>query len=353
MAYAAVISLKKTLDRLLHSSHLNLNTRKLLKHAYNQTISLQQLLDCTTPNLNPVDQQLQITHEAHKLENLLEFRESTHFLDQSGSWKNSGEISQAIQSFCKTVDKITEDSVAEIPHFSPEQDHDKDAQSYAKKGTVSVDYEEINEPSIEIESLDGKGEAEIGEFLYSSLKGRRYLIVIDDVRDVGIWNFLESSFPVEDNGSAVLFTTRRQEEKLLRIRNKYISYNMACRDQDTWWYMFRAGLFGSEGCPAQLEEAGKKILHNCRSLGIVVLKVLLHLMKAEKTAQYWNQLASDQQNPIFTVDDELSQMCKIQEDLSSESYSFLDEEEKGLLLEFVDFSKHIEDIKKEILPQMP
>ncbi|XP_047951718.1 putative late blight resistance protein homolog R1A-10 [Salvia hispanica] len=127
---------------------------------------------------------------------------------------------------------------------------------------------------------------------------------------------------------------------------------MACRDQDTWWYMFRAGLFGPEGCPAQLEGPGKKILHNCRSLGIVVLKVLLHLLKAEKTAHYWNQLASDQQNPIFMVDDELSEMCKIQEDLSTESFSFLDEEEKGLLLEFVDFSKHIEDIKKEILPQM-
>ncbi|KAL1548373.1 putative late blight resistance protein R1A-10 [Salvia divinorum] len=425
MAYAAVISLKNTLDRLLHSSHLNLNTRKLIKHAYKQTISLQQLLstldDCSSRNLNAVDQQ--ITHETHKLENLLEFHDSNPFLDHkpnnrketSGSWQNSEEISQGIQSFCETVDKITEDSVAEIPHFSPEQDHDSDDQSYVKKGTVSVDYGEardrltertrpndfgifqitgelgcgttiaaaailedlkrcfdcaagvrvgpvherreilvcilaqINEPC---ESLDGKGEVEMGEFLYESLKGRRYLIVMDDVRDVGIWNFLESSFPVEDNGSAVLFTTRRQEKKLLRIRNRYMSYNMACRDQDTWWYMFRAGLFGPEECHAELEEAGKMILHNCRSLAIVILKVLLHLLKAEKTAQYWNQLAADQQNPIFIVDDEISEMCKIQEDLSSVSYSFLDEEEKGLLLEFIDFSNHIENIKKEILPQM-
>ncbi|XP_042056467.1 uncharacterized protein LOC121801067 [Salvia splendens] len=191
-----------------------------------------------------------------------------------------------------------------------------------------------------------------GEFLYESLKGRRYLIVLDGVRDVGIWNFLESSFPVVVNGSAVVLTTRRQEKKPLRIRNRYMFYNMACRIQDTWWFMFRSRLFGPEGCPAELEEAGKMILQNCRSLDIVILKVLLHLLKAEKTAQYWNQLAADPQNPIFMVDDEISEVCKIQEDLSSESYSFLDEDERDLLLDFINFSKHIEYLKKVMLPQM-
>ncbi|KAG6428193.1 hypothetical protein SASPL_112444 [Salvia splendens] len=406
--------------------------------------------DCSTPNLNALDQQ--ITHESHNLENLLEFHDSNDNRKQtSGSWQNSVEISQGIKSFCETLDKITEDSVAEIPHFSPEQDHDNDDQSYVKKGTVSVYYDEardrltermrpndfgifqitgelgcgttiaaaailqdlkhcfdcaaglrvgalhdrreilvcilsqINEPSIEFEfntfrrevdeqpdvpnvTCDGYGgsggsdncDGSDGSDNCDGSDGSDnradakmpYLIVLDGVRDVGIWNFLESSFPVVVNGSAVVLTTRRQEKKPLRIRNRYMFYNMACRIQDTWWFMFRSRLFGPEGCPAELEEAGKMILQNCRSLDIVILKVLLHLLKAEKTAQYWNQLAADPQNPIFMVDDEISEVCKIQEDLSSESYSFLDEDERDLLLDFINFSKHIEYLKKVMLPQM-
>ncbi|XP_057811465.1 disease resistance protein RPP13-like [Salvia miltiorrhiza] len=343
MAYPAVISLKQTLHRLLHSSHHTfLNTRKLLKYAYNQTISLQQLLkrldDCRTQNLDAVDEQ--IREETHKLEDLLEFHDSNHFLRRetnkrkeiSASCQNSEEISQGIQSFCKTVDKITKDSVAEIGHFSPEQEHDADL-SDAQKGTISVDYDgvmhhltqrmrpndfgifqinglpgsgatvaaaavfedlkhcfdcrarvrvgpryeckeillgilaQINEPN---ELLIGKGEAEIGEFLYASLKGRKYLILMDDVRDVEVWKLLESSFPVEENGSAVVLTTTRQQSQLLEIRNRFMIYNMACRDEESWWFLFRSNLFGQEPCPTQLEEAGKKIVDNCRSLGVVV-----------------------------------------------------------------------------------
>lgn len=373
MAYAAVISLKQTLHRLLHSSHIS-STPKFLQQAHEQTISLQQLLkrldSCGTKILNAVDDC--IIEETHKLEDLLEFHESNHFLAKSeefASCEESEEIAQGIQSFCDIVGKISEDCVAEIGHPSSEEDdHDDQAVPSDSFDYTYVKYHltQRMRPNdfgvFQIHGLPGCGatiaaaaifedlkhcfdcrarvrvgptfkrgeilltllaqisdhpkeqlpnDDEIGELLYAGLKGRQYLIVIDDIRSFEIWNFLERFFPVQDNGSAVLFTTRGRQNELRRIRNNFLLYNMACRDQDSWWYLFSSALFCPEPCPPELKQAGEKIVENCKSLGIVVLKVLLLLLKPKKTPQcphYWNQLATDEQNPIFMVDDEFSEV---------------------------------------------
>lgn len=48
---------------------------------------------------------------------------------------------------------------------------------------------------------------ELDRKLYQSLKGRRYLILMDDVWDLRAWEDLRASFPDESNGSRIIFTT--------------------------------------------------------------------------------------------------------------------------------------------------
>ncbi|KAM0001431.1 putative P-loop containing nucleoside triphosphate hydrolase [Helianthus debilis subsp. tardiflorus] len=52
------------------------------------------------------------------------------------------------------------------------------------------------------------GEHQLGEKLYRKLKGRRYLVVLDDIWDCTVWNDLKMYFPDDKTGSRVLFTSR-------------------------------------------------------------------------------------------------------------------------------------------------
>ncbi|XP_027172516.1 putative late blight resistance protein homolog R1B-17 [Coffea eugenioides] len=58
-------------------------------------------------------------------------------------------------------------------------------------------------------------EDDLAEQLYKRLKGRRYVIVLDDVWDIEVWNLLERSFPDDANGSRILLTSRLFEVALL------------------------------------------------------------------------------------------------------------------------------------------
>ncbi|KAL8498812.1 hypothetical protein ACS0TY_021953 [Phlomoides rotata] len=48
---------------------------------------------------------------------------------------------------------------------------------------------------------------DVFEYVHTSLKGERYLIVLDDVRETVVWEYLRKLFPDENNGSRVVLTT--------------------------------------------------------------------------------------------------------------------------------------------------
>lgn len=59
---------------------------------------------------------------------------------------------------------------------------------------------------------DGMREAreeQLSEHLYKSLKGRKYLIVMDNVRDTKVWDLVWRLLPKDDEGSRVLLTTAK------------------------------------------------------------------------------------------------------------------------------------------------
>ncbi|KAL0357577.1 UNVERIFIED_CONTAM: putative disease resistance RPP13-like protein 3 [Sesamum calycinum] len=56
--------------------------------------------------------------------------------------------------------------------------------------------------------MQDKEDEELAVYLYKSLKGRRYLIVMDDMWDTEIWDAVRRLFPDDGTGSRVLLTTR-------------------------------------------------------------------------------------------------------------------------------------------------
>lgn len=160
--------------------------------------------------------------------------------------------------------------------------------------------------------LVGEEEEKIGEYLYRMLEHRRYMIVLDDVRDVQILHRLMGSLPEQRNGSIVLVATSDlvkmgvfagAEER--RHSYPYIHEMPTAKNEQCSWVPLRMNLFGEMPISPELEEVGKKIAENCGGLRISLAKTLLYLSKTEKTMQEWSRIAADKENPIFMVGDEI------------------------------------------------
>lgn len=151
-------------------------------------------------------------------------------------------------------------------------------------------------------------EEKLGEELYASLKGQRYMIVMDDIDSIEAWDYLRKFFPEQDNGSLILLTTGLME--LAQFASNIYAYELATHvnDHRSWDYL-RLVMFGIEySIDPEFEKAGKKIAENCRGSRIALAKVILFLNKAEKTPENWSRLAAEEHNPVFMVEDEISEV---------------------------------------------
>lgn len=66
-----------------------------------------------------------------------------------------------------------------------------------------------------MDGIDQMSEEELAQKLCKSLKGRRYLIVMDDIWDVMAWFDFKTCFPNDNNGSRILLTSRQGKVALL------------------------------------------------------------------------------------------------------------------------------------------
>ncbi|KAK4394651.1 putative late blight resistance proteinR1A-10 [Sesamum angolense] len=142
----------------------------------------------------------------------------------------------------------------------------------------------------------------LAEFLYKSLKGRRYLIVMDDMWDTEIWDAVRRLFPDDNSGSCVLLTTRLLNVALY-ANSSIPLHRMRFLNEDESWNLLRAKVFGEEDCPDALEEIGKEIARSCKGLPLEIVVIGGLLSKVSRTKEYWSSIA-DNLNSLVTNDDE-------------------------------------------------
>ncbi|KAL3500924.1 hypothetical protein ACH5RR_040017 [Cinchona calisaya] len=82
------------------------------------------------------------------------------------------------------------------------------SQSYNKKKLLLQFFCDDGKHSRMNEQLENLDEDDLLPKLYKKLKGNKYLIVFDDVWDIGVWNDLGYAFPDDKNGSRILLTSR-------------------------------------------------------------------------------------------------------------------------------------------------
>ncbi|PHU04251.1 hypothetical protein BC332_25073 [Capsicum chinense] len=106
-----------------------------------------------------------------------------------------------------------------------------------------------------------KSTEQLAEQVYRSLKGRRYLIAMDDVWDTNAWDDVKRSFPDDKNGSRVILTSRL------------------------------ANVFGRETCPPELEKATMQVVEKCQGLPLAIVVVAGFCSKISKMRSHWEDVA--------------------------------------------------------------
>ncbi|XP_057795502.1 putative late blight resistance protein homolog R1A-10 [Salvia miltiorrhiza] len=139
----------------------------------------------------------------------------------------------------------------------------------------------------------------IGDYLKESLKGKRHLIVLDDVWDKQVWDELKNSlFKDDNNGGKILITTRL--DQVGRGASNPVSgiVKMRLLNKEESWDLLREKVFGEELCPYQLEKIGMKIAEKCEGLPLMIVAVANLLRGEERNPEYWNDVV-EKKNSVF------------------------------------------------------
>ncbi|KAL3353395.1 hypothetical protein AABB24_018231, partial [Solanum stoloniferum] len=166
---------------------------------------------------------------------------------------------------------------------------------------------------------------ELMEIVYRGLKGRRFLIVIDDIWSTEAWDQMQRIFPNDDNKSRILLTTRL----------KYVADYVNCPDfpphsksflslEDSW-NLFTEKIFKKDPCPPLLEETGKHIVQQCQGLPLSVVVVAGLLGKMDPTLDNWKKVMENLNSFFGTV----SERCQ---SILSLSYNYLPQYLKACFL---------------------
>ncbi|KAL8466172.1 hypothetical protein ACS0TY_035324 [Phlomoides rotata] len=149
---------------------------------------------------------------------------------------------------------------------------------------------------------DGEDEYELGVKLYQRLWGRRYLIVMDDIWDIKVWEQLRTYFPNNSNGSKIVLTTRISN---FHLSDSNYVLKMGFLDKHNSWILFSKIVLGEEGsCPLELEEIGKEIVENCRGLPLSIVVVGGLLARSKQTREYWEYIAKNLNSIVNLEEDE-------------------------------------------------
>ncbi|XP_031259585.1 putative disease resistance RPP13-like protein 3 [Pistacia vera] len=150
----------------------------------------------------------------------------------------------------------------------------------------------------EMEKIVKMSKENLEREFYSSLQGRSYLVVIDDVWKKEAWESLKRAFPDNKNGSRVIITTRNKEVAE-RIDDVTHVHELRFLRPNESWKLFCDKAFRNSKVDKGLEKLGREMVGKCGGLplAIVVLGGLLSTKKPHEWGavrdQIWRHLQDD------------------------------------------------------------
>ncbi|WMV40480.1 hypothetical protein MTR67_033865 [Solanum verrucosum] len=181
------------------------------------------------------------------------------------------------------------------------------------------------------EVLDKKPDDELADCLQKCLKGRRYLIVVDDIWSTKAWEDIRQWFPENNNRSRILLTTRIMEVARDASYPKNL-FPMRFLDPEESWNLFCQKAISKNDCPTEFESVGKVVVENCKGLPLMI-SVVAGSLSSKRTLDEWNEVAQSVSS-LVNLDD--YQRCS---GVLALSYNHLPSHLKACFLYFGVFKK--------------
>ncbi|XP_057800216.1 putative late blight resistance protein homolog R1B-19 [Salvia miltiorrhiza] len=128
--------------------------------------------------------------------------------------------------------------------------------------------------------------------IYKYLKGRRYLIVVDDIWSMEAWDHIQRLLPDDNNGSRIILTTRLKNVAAYANSASPIHMLRFLDDQQSW-RLFQKKVFGDQDCPVELQDIGKKYVKRCEGLPLSIVTVAGLLSKIDRTPKLWKRIGAN------------------------------------------------------------
>ncbi|PHT32427.1 hypothetical protein CQW23_28764 [Capsicum baccatum] len=195
--------------------------------------------------------------------------------------------------------------------------------------------------STKSDTFDMNDEAKLADRLQKSLKGKRYLIVLDDMWKTEAWDAVRLCFPNENKGSGILLTTRNTEVAR-DAGTENFSLQMDLMGPDESWNLFKSVAFANEALPSEFETIGKQIAEKCHGLPLTIA-VVAGLLRSKRAIEDWENVAKDVKSFVTNdVDERCSRVLRL-------SYNHLTSDLKTCLLHFGIFPEDSEIPAKNLM----
>ncbi|KAL3332777.1 hypothetical protein AABB24_033038 [Solanum stoloniferum] len=161
--------------------------------------------------------------------------------------------------------------------------------------TISQDYNKRQMLLDVVSSITGINQEimsndKLLETVYKGLKGRRFLIVIDDLWSNEAWDLMRRIFPNDYTKSRIILTTRLKNVADYASSSAFPPYDMSFLSLDDSWNLFTERLFREDPCPPQLEEVGKRIIQQCGGLPLSIVVIAGLLGNIGRTHDNWKNI---------------------------------------------------------------
>ncbi|KAK4433087.1 Disease resistance protein RPP13 [Sesamum alatum] len=162
------------------------------------------------------------------------------------------------------------------------------------------------------EKFDGEKHTyeQMAERVYKSLKGRRYLVVLDDMWSTKAWDDVRRILPDDNNGSRIIITTRLQDVAAYADSSSPL-HEMRFMDVDQSWILLRQKVFNEQHCPPELENIGKMIARSCKGLPLAIVVIAGILSTVNQTQASWEDIAMKVNLAIAAKDEQFAKILSL------------------------------------------
>ncbi|KAL9175639.1 hypothetical protein ABFS82_02G124000 [Erythranthe guttata] len=124
------------------------------------------------------------------------------------------------------------------------------------------------------------------------LRGRRYILVFDDIWSIQAWESIKYALPNDDRGSCVILTTRFLDvASSCSVENNGYVYKLNPLSEEESWILFCRKAFQSNSCPNHLTDICLNILRRCGGLPLAIVAISGVLStKKETNIDEWKML---------------------------------------------------------------